>query len=58
MIYQGSVLAESIFAKLSLCPKINLAVSSIEFCQALFDEGNIGKGLGGGGGHTKMIPSL
>ena len=38
--------------------KVNLAVSSIEFCQSLLDERDIRKGLGGGCGHVVMIPLL
>jgi hypothetical protein len=36
----------------------NLAVSSTEFCQCLFDERNIREGLSGGCGHKGMIPLL
>ena len=43
-------------AKDILVAKTNLAVSSIEFCQAIFDEGDIREGLGRGGGHKAMIP--
>jgi hypothetical protein len=39
-----------------ILPQNKLAVSSTEFCQSLFDEGNIREGLGGGGGHVAMIP--
>jgi hypothetical protein len=39
-------------------PKTSLAFSSIEFCQAIFDERDIGISLGGGSGHGVMIPSL
>jgi hypothetical protein len=35
--------------------KTNLVVSSTEFCQALFDESNIGMGLSDGCGHRMMI---
>jgi hypothetical protein len=38
--------------------RIILAVSSIEFCQALFDERDIREGLGSGCGHGVMIPLL
>ena len=38
--------------------KTKLAVSSIEFCQSIFDEHNIGRGLGSGCGHRTMIPPL
>jgi hypothetical protein len=31
-------------------------VTSTEFCQAIFDEGDIREGLGGGCGHEVMIP--
>jgi hypothetical protein len=31
--------------------KTNLAVSSTEFCQSIFDEGDIRAGLGGGSCH-------
>ena len=36
--------------------KTSLAVSSIEFCQCKFDEGDIREGLSGGCGHIFMIP--
>lgn len=39
------------------CPKTTRVVSSIEFCQSIFDKGDIGRGLGGGGvvnGHNKF----
>jgi hypothetical protein len=39
-------------------PKTNLAVGSTEYCGCLFNESDIRKGLGGGCGHKKMIPSL
>ena len=38
--------------------KTSLAVSSMEYCGCLFDERNVSKGLGGGGGHEAMIPLL
>ena len=37
-------------------PKMNLAVSSTEFCQEIFDEREIGIRLRGGSGHISMIP--
>ena len=36
--------------------KTNLAVSSTEFCQAIFDERDIRRGLGCGSGHGMMMP--
>ena len=39
-----------------ICPSNILAVSSIEFCQALFDERNVSTRYGGSCGHTTMIP--
>jgi len=33
------------------CTRIIRAVSSIEYCGCLFDEGDIGTRLDGGGGH-------
>ena len=38
--------------------KTNLAVSSTEFCQALFDERDVRESLSGGCGHGVMIPPL
>jgi hypothetical protein len=35
-----------------------LAVSSMEFCQEIFDERDIREALGGGCGHGAMIPPL
>ena len=45
-------------AKNKLAPKINLAVSSIEFCQAIFDEGDVREGLGSGSGHRAILPPV
>jgi hypothetical protein len=39
----------------NLAAKTDFAVSSTEFRQSKFDERNIGRGLGGGGGQ-RMIP--
>jgi hypothetical protein len=39
-----------------LWSKIILAVSSIEFCQEIFDERDIREALSGGSGHVAMIP--
>jgi hypothetical protein len=36
--------------------RIILAVRSIEFCQAIFDEGDVREGLGDGCSHEGMIP--
>jgi hypothetical protein len=36
--------------------QIKPAVSSIEFCQSLFSEGDIGAGYCGGGLHQTSIP--
>ena len=36
--------------------RIILAVSSIEFCQEIFDERDIREALSGGSGHVAMIP--
>jgi len=47
--------ARSLSAKI-LCHKIIRAVNSTEYCGCLFDEGDIGIRLGGGGGHSAMIP--
>jgi len=41
-----------------LSPKTNLTISSTEFCQAIFDEGDIRLGLGGCSGHGAMISLL
>jgi hypothetical protein len=41
-----------------LAVKTNLAVSSIEFCQAIFDERDIREALGGCCGHIVIIPLL
>jgi hypothetical protein len=39
--------------------KTNLTVSSTEFCQSTFDEGDVGMGKGGGMRHTAaIIPSI
>jgi hypothetical protein len=38
--------------------KTSLAVTSTEFCQALFDESYIRRSLSGNCGHKAMIPSL
>jgi hypothetical protein len=38
--------------------KTILAVGSNEFCQALFDEGDICKGLDSGSDHEVMIPPM
>jgi hypothetical protein len=35
-----------------------LAVSSTEFSRCLLDEGDIREGLGGGGRHEVVVPSL
>lgn len=43
-------------AKEKFAAKTSLAVSSIEFCQAIFDEGDVREGLRGGRGHGAMIP--
>jgi hypothetical protein len=40
------------------CSKTNLAVSSTEFCQAIFDEGNIGLRVSCCSGHMAMIPPV
>jgi hypothetical protein len=44
--------------KLEFAAKITLAVSSMEFCQEIFDESYIREGLGDGCGHGAMIPLL
>jgi hypothetical protein len=44
--------------KSDFAAKTNLAISSTEFCQALFDESQIGIRYGGGSGHEVMIPLL
>jgi hypothetical protein len=49
-------LEKSTSARDKFAPKINLAVSSTEFCQCKFDKGKIGIRLSGGGGHGGMIP--
>ena len=38
--------------------KTNLAVSSTEFCQSIFDKRDISRGLCSGSGHGVMIPPL
>jgi hypothetical protein len=40
------------------CPKTTRAVSSTEFCQCKFDEGNIWMRLGGGGDYIATILPL
>ena len=35
--------------------KTNLVVSSTKFCQAIFDEGDMGRGLGGSSDHVWII---
>ena len=41
-----------------MAAKTSLAVSSIEFCQAIFEERDVRETLEGGGGHGAMIPPL
>jgi hypothetical protein len=44
-------------AKSNFSLKTNVVISSIEFCQAIFDKSYIGARLGGGCGHKAMTSS-
>jgi len=59
MLQEG---AGSSYANLDVhCPKTSLAVSSIKFCQAIYDETNIQMTLNGGvakGGDDTLIIKL
>jgi hypothetical protein len=46
---------KSTSAKDKFAPKTNLAVSSTEFCQCKFNEGDVGMGDGGGGLHDASL---
>jgi hypothetical protein len=46
------------FMRSKFAARTNLAVSSMEYCDCLFDEGDIWILLDGGGGHKAMIPPL
>ncbi len=49
---------KSTSAKDNFAAKTSLAVSSTKFCQSIFDESYIWRGLGSCCGHTVMILSL
>ena len=55
--YWGNTWAQRPSAKV-FWSRITLAVSSTEFCQCKFDEGDIREGLGGGCGYAAMISLL
>jgi len=55
-MYWGNNWAKSLSAKV-FCSRIIRVVTSTEFCQAIFDEGDIREGLGGCVCHEAMIPS-
>jgi hypothetical protein len=56
MLFSLDWLSENIPAKDKFAVKTSLVVSSTEFCQCKFDEGDIREALSSSSGHGVMIP--